>query len=35
MEDPPHPLRLGDDEQAYYRGAGATTTRRDEGEVPA
>jgi NADH-quinone oxidoreductase subunit I len=22
MEQPPHAMRLGDDEQAYYRGAG-------------
>jgi NADH-quinone oxidoreductase subunit I len=22
MEQPPHPMRLGDDEQAYYRGTG-------------
>ena len=25
MEEPPHPMRLGDDEGDYYRGAGAST----------
>ena len=36
MEEPPHAMRLGDDEGAYYRGAGTTTrTSHGEGEVPA
>jgi NADH-quinone oxidoreductase subunit I len=36
MEEPPHAMRLGDDEGAYYRGAGASTTHsHGEGEVPA
>jgi hypothetical protein len=36
MEEPPHAMRLGDDEAAYYRGAGTTTrTSHGEGEVPA
>ena len=26
MEAPPHPMRLGDDEQAYYAGAGAAAS---------
>src|ERR687885_282226 len=25
MEEPPHAMRLGDDEKAYYRGVGAET----------
>ena len=29
MEQPPHPMRLGDDESAYYRG---TLRRRDESD---
>ncbi len=35
MEEPPHPMRLGDDEGAYYRGAGASSKDLGEGEVPA
>jgi NADH-quinone oxidoreductase subunit I len=36
MEEPPHAMRLGDDEGAYYRGAGASTrSSAGEGEVPA
>ncbi len=36
MEEPPHAMRLGDDEGAYYRGAGAASTHSPgEGEVPA
>ena len=36
MEEPPHAMRLGDDESAYYHGAGASTrTSAGEGEVPA
>ena len=35
MEQPPHPMRLGADEGAYYRGAGMSSTDRGEGEVPA
>jgi NADH-quinone oxidoreductase subunit I len=39
MEEPPHAMRLGDDEVAYYRGAGSVSTRTTrssgEGEVPA
>ena len=36
MEEPPHAMRLGDDETAYYLGAGATTRESStEGEVPA
>jgi NADH-quinone oxidoreductase subunit I len=35
MEEPPHAMRLGDDEGAYYRGAGASTIKRHDGEVPA
>jgi NADH-quinone oxidoreductase chain I len=35
MEEPPHAMRLGDDETAYYRGLGTTARDRGEGEVPA
>jgi NADH-quinone oxidoreductase subunit I len=35
MEEPPHAMRLGDDEVAYYRGAGASTRDRKDGEVQA
>nr|MBA2558736.1 NADH-quinone oxidoreductase subunit NuoI [Propionibacteriales bacterium] len=36
MEKPPHAMRLGDDEVAYYRGAGAGPRQSaSEGEVPA
>lgn len=36
MEEPPHPMRLGDNEKAYYRGAGQEAKESPgEGEVPA
>ena len=35
MEEPPHAMRLGDDEVAYYRGAGTSMRDHQDGEVPA
>jgi formate hydrogenlyase subunit 6/NADH:ubiquinone oxidoreductase subunit I len=36
MEEPPHAMRLGDDEGDYYRGLGTPSTHSPtEGEVPA
>jgi NADH-quinone oxidoreductase subunit I len=37
MEEPPHPMRLGDDEGAYYRGTfkapDSTSAVAEEGEA--
>ena len=33
MEQPPHPMRLGEDERAYYLGAGVTSRGSDDPEV--
>jgi NADH-quinone oxidoreductase subunit I len=35
MEEPPHAMRLGDDEKAYYMRGGGSTRMTKDGEVPA
>jgi len=36
MEQPPHPMRLGDDEQDYYLGGGLVSARSaPSGDVPS